>query len=57
MGIKEARIEAGFTQKKFSETFEIPLDTVKNWETGRRKPPEWAEKLIIEKLNNMEKES
>lgn len=55
MTIKEARILAGFTQKTFSEEFGIPIDTVKGWESGRRTPPEWAEALILEKLNNLRK--
>lgn len=50
MEIKRHRQEAGLTQKQFSDMFEIPLDTVKNWDVGRRYPPAWAEKLIIEKL-------
>ena len=49
--IKEYRQAVGLTQKQFSELFEIPIDVVKSWDSGRRKPPEWAEKLIIEKLN------
>ena len=53
--IKNARNEAGLTQKEFSEMFEIPLDTVKHWDSGRRNPPEWAEKLIIEKLGTLKK--
>lgn len=53
--IKEHRQSAGLTQEEFSRIFEIPLDTVKNWDSGRRKPPAWAEKLIIEKLNTMKK--
>lgn len=53
MKIKEYRKAAGLTQKQFSDLFEIPLDVVKSWDSGRRKPPEWAEKLIIEKLNTL----
>ncbi len=48
--IKEYRQAAGLTQKQFADKFEIPLDVVKSWDCGRRKPPKWAEKLIIEKL-------
>ena len=48
--IKQARQNAGLTQNQFSELFEIPIDVVKSWDAGRRKPPTWAEKLIIEKL-------
>ena len=55
MNIKETRIKAGLTQKQFSEIFEIPIDVIKSWDSGRRKPPEWVEKLIVEKLEgNME---
>lgn len=54
--IEKARIAAGLTQKQFSELFEIPLDTVKGWDSGRRKPPEWAERLIIKELERMKGE-
>lgn len=53
MQIKEYRQAIGLTQKEFSELFEIPIDVVKSWDSGRRKPPEWAEKLIIEKLSTL----
>lgn len=56
MKIKEYRQAAGLTQEEFSKLFEIPLDTVKNWDSGRRNPPEWAGKLIIEKLENIRNE-
>lgn len=56
MSIKEHRQAAGLTQKQFAETFGIPIDDIKSWDSGRRKPPEWAAKLIIEKLENMKKE-
>lgn len=51
--IKEARLNAGLTQAKMSEVFKIPKRTIENWETGNRKPPEWAEMLVIEKLKEM----
>lgn len=51
--IKEYRKAACLTQEEFSRMFEIPIDTVKNWDSGRRKPPEWAEKLIIKELERM----
>lgn len=53
MRIKEYRQAAGLSQKQFSELFEIPIDVVKSWDSGRRKPPGWAEKLIIEKLEQI----
>lgn len=51
--IKEARLNAGLTQAKMSEFFKIPKRTIENWETGNRKPPEWAEMLVVEKLKEM----
>lgn len=51
--IKEHRQKSGLTQKQFSELFEIPIDVVKSWDSGRRKPPAWAEKLIIKELERM----
>lgn len=56
--IKERRKAAGLTQKQFSEMLDIPIDDVKSWDSGRRRPPKWAERLLIEKLEeNMEKYS
>lgn len=54
--IKEYRKAAGLTQEEFSRIFEIPIDTVKNWDSGRRSPPKWAEKLIIKELERMKKQ-
>lgn len=51
--IKEYRQLAGLTQKKFCDLFEIPIDVVKSWDSGRRKPPEWTTKLVIDKLKQM----
>lgn len=51
--IKEARLNAGLTQAKMSEVFKIPKRTIENWETGNRKPSEWAEILVVEKLKEM----
>lgn len=53
MEIKKYRQAAGLTQKQFSDIFEIPLDVVKSWDAGRRNPPIWVEKLIIEKLETL----
>lgn len=57
MTIKESRLTAGLTQKQFSQLFKIPIDVVKSWDSGRRKPPEWAELLILEKLEKIAKEN
>lgn len=51
--IKNARLVSGMTQKQFAEMFDIPIDTVKAWDCGRRKPDKLKEKLIIEELERM----
>lgn len=56
MRIKEKRIEMGLTQMQFSNIFGVPLSTVKKWDSDVMYPPVWAEKLILEKLEQMQKE-
>ena len=51
--IKDYRIAAGLTQQQFAELFDIPIDTVKAWDCGRRKPDKLKKKLMIEKLEQM----
>ena len=50
--IKALRLSAGLTQKQFSELFDppIPIDTIKSWDCGRRKPLPWQHSLIVEHL-------
>ncbi|MDO5399025.1 MAG: helix-turn-helix domain-containing protein [bacterium] len=54
--IKNARQKAGLTQKAMSELFGIPKRTIENWDMGLRKPPHWAERLLIEKLEQIANE-
>lgn len=55
MNIKEARNELGISQQKMSLLLEIPKRTIEDWESGKRKPAPWAEKLIVEKLLMLKK--
>lgn len=48
--IKTARLAAGMTQAEMSEKYGIPIDTIKAWDCGRSYPQEWAETLLLEKL-------
>lgn len=48
--IKEERKKAGLTQPQMSDLFEIPLPTIKKWDSGVRDPAPWAGKLVVEKL-------
>lgn len=48
--IRISREAAGLTQQQFANMFGIPIDTVKSWDVGRRRPDRLKEKLILEKL-------
>lgn len=51
--IKEARRLAGLSQQGVTDTLGIPKRTLQDWESGRRTPPEWAEALVVEKLEKI----
>jgi DNA-binding transcriptional regulator YiaG len=52
--IKSARKHAGLkTQHALSNALNIPLSTIKKWESGIIEPSKWAQDLLIEKLNSM----
>ena len=53
--IKSARIAAGLTQSEMSKRFGIPLATIKRWDSGVSIPPEWAARLLLEKLEEEKK--
>ncbi len=52
-GIKEARKKAGMTQKGMADFFGMPKRNIENWEGGKNDPPEWVERLIIDKLEQL----
>lgn len=54
--IRGKRLKAGLSRAEMSRRFEIPIRTLENWEAGVNQPPVWAEKLIIEKLEQIKKE-
>ena len=56
MTIKEAREHAGLSRAEMSRLFDIPIRTLEEWDAGRRTPPPYVEKLIIEKLEAIKKE-
>ncbi len=51
--IREARLASGLTQKAMSEIMKIPVRTIGDWETDKHYPPEWAEILVVEKLQQI----
>lgn len=46
----QARDYAGITQNEMSNLLGIPKRSIEDWESGRRSPAPWAERLIINEL-------
>lgn len=53
--IKETREALGLSQKEARILIGAPARTWEDWEAGRRRPPEYIENLIIEKLQTSQK--
>lgn len=53
--VRAVRKKTGMTQIQFSETFYIPLPTLKNWERGTRKP-EGPTRAYLTAIGNSPKE-
>lgn len=43
---KRVRMRLGLTQQEFSRRIEVPLDTIRNWEQGKRCPTGAAKALL-----------
>lgn len=54
MDFKSIRLKYGFTQKEFSRLFNIPLRTIENWESGKRRPPDYVFNLIMFSLSDFD---
>ena len=50
MSIRELRSYTGLSQNNFAAMFGIPAATIKDWEHGRRKPPQYVINMIQEIL-------
>ena len=57
MDMKELRASTGLSQDKFSAYFGIPPSTLRKWEQGVRKPPEYVTAMVARliKADGMEK--
>jgi len=51
--IKDARKRAGLTQSKMNALLDIPLPTIKAWDSNVNSTISWAEDLLVEKLNSI----
>ena len=50
--IRKAREAAGLSIKELANLLGAPYRTVQDWNSGARKPPEWLQKIIIDKIQN-----
>lgn len=48
--LKELRKKNNITQAGLSKMLEVPKRTIENWEGGVNVPPDYVQKLILEKL-------
>ena len=46
MDVAQSRKKTKMTQKKFSESFQIPINTLRQWEQGKRVPQGPAQALL-----------
>lgn len=53
--LKSARKDVGLTQKALSEWTQIPKRTIEDWEGGRMTPPEYVQRLVLEKIGTYTK--
>lgn len=51
MQIKELRNKTKLSQTQFAKRFNIPVATLRDWEQGRRKPPDYVIEMINKILN------
>lgn len=51
--IKQARIEAGLTQAEMSSLMEIPKRTIEDWESGKRNPPPYVKRFVLNELKQI----
>jgi len=45
--LKQTRQSAGMNRSEFSRYMNIPLRTLEDWETGKRKMPDYVLRLIV----------
>lgn len=53
--MEEILKQLGMNYKEFSEHYEIPYNTVRQWAQGTRKPPAYVLKLLNEKIERESK--
>ena len=55
--LKAARAATGLSQAKLAEWSTVPRRTIEDWETGRRIPPDYVQRLVLDKISTYKKTS
>lgn len=55
--LKEARKEAGLTQKTMVERMLMPRRTLEDWERGINIPPKYVQRLVLNELRALKEET
>ena len=50
--IKTLRKQTGFTQREFSDKYDIPMSTLQHWEQGINTPPKYVVTLLEQLIAN-----
>lgn len=48
--LKATRTEAGWSRPKMVERIGIPLRTIEDWEGKKSTPPEYVQRLVLDRL-------
>lgn len=51
--LKAARVAAGLSQQGMAARTLIPLRTIQDWEGGRRTPPEYVQRFVLNELQQV----
>ena len=54
--LKAARAATGLSQQAMADQMLIPKRTIEEWEAGRRTPPPYVQRFVLNELNGMKKE-
>lgn len=48
--LRATRTNAGWSRPKMVERVGVPLRTIEDWESGKRIPPEYVQRLVLDRL-------
>lgn len=54
--LKDARAITGLTQQGIAEKMLIPRRTIEDWESGRRTPPPYVQRFVLNELELLRRE-